>query len=67
MTKGIAILALVFSSFMVLGGCSSQDSTAEAPPKGAPPEVKQADPSMKSPEERARAAGKPSEGPDGGM
>lgn len=65
MTKALAIVALIASGCL-FAGCSSEDSTAAEPPKGAMPEVKQADPGMKSPEERARASGKESEGPDGG-
>ncbi len=65
MTKALAILALLTACIGTIG-CSSSDSTTEAPPKGPEPEVKQADPSMKTPEERARMGNKPSEGPDGG-
>ncbi len=63
MSKIIATLILVVGALLLVG-CSSSDSTADAPPKGPEPEVKTPPPGMLPPEQRGA---KPSEGPDGGM
>ncbi len=46
----------------LLAGCSNSAPSSEPPPKGKEPEVKQATPDMKSPEERGRMQGGGGEG-----
>ena len=52
----ILLLALATLSLSLVG-CSINSADTEPAPKGVAPEAKQADPTMKSPEERARANG----------
>jgi len=60
MRKFAGLIAALFA-IAVLAGCASGD-TGTPPPAGDPPKAVQAEPGMKSPEERAREAGGGGEG-----
>lgn len=57
-TKSLILLAAI----ALVVGCSNNSADTEPAPKGVAPEAKQADPGMKSPEERARGASGGGEG-----